>query len=187
MRRFWSVTCISLGRWWHCSICNFKWCLIYVSAFIFISACVWCVCIYMHLCAACVVYIKVWICPLSRQSQPRHALISHYWVSFFFSFFYFDVYLQAVIHGLSYCMFTFHLFMVNTGKRGGRGAKTKMHTDVFRDSQAEWLLFLAMLHTLATKKKVQLFWHQCFGHKISTLLFFCLFSRLFSFAHLFLK
>lgn len=50
-------------------------------------------------------------------------------------------------------MFTFHLFIVNAGKRGGIGAKIKMHTDVFRDSQAEWLLFLAMLPTLATKKE----------------------------------
>lgn len=58
-----------------------------------------------------------------------------------------------------------------------------MHTDLFIDSQAERLLFLRYAsYTGRKKKKVQLFWHRCFGHKIPTLLFF-LFSLMFSFAH----
>lgn len=54
---------------------------------------------------------------------------------------------------LPYCIFTFHLFIVNTGKREGRGAKIKMHTDVFRDSQAEWLLVLSYASYTGNKKE----------------------------------
>lgn len=76
-------------------------------------------------------------------------------------------------------MFSFHLFIINIGKRGGgRGAKIKnAHRRIQRFTG--WVApVLAMHPTLATKKKkkVQLFWHRCFGHKIPTLLFICLFS-----------
>lgn len=96
---------------------------------------------YISLCVCAYVELCVWIClpspkqPKSAQTDIIFTLLSE------LLFFSFDVYLQAENQGLSYCMFTFHLFIVNTGKRGGRGAKIKMHTDLFRDSQAEWLLF----------------------------------------------
>lgn len=49
-------------------------------------------------------------------------------------------------------MFAFHLFIINTGKRGGRGARIKMHTDVFEDSQAERLLHFSYNSYTGNKK-----------------------------------
>lgn len=133
----------------------------------------------MH--CVCVVHIKMWIYllfPLNSQSQLRHALFSHYWATFSFSFFYPPLLWRIFTgrkpwHFLLYIHFL-HLLVVSTGKRWERGGpKQKMHTDISRDSQAERLLFLTMLCTLATNtKKVLLFWHQCFGHKIPTPVFF---------------
>lgn len=101
-----------------------------------VCVCVWYTHIFVSVC------VNLSSLPLKQPKSAQtdiFTLLSE--LLFFFFSFPFDVYLQAENQGLSYCMFTFHLFIVNTGKRGGRGAKIKMHTDLFRDSQAEWLLF----------------------------------------------
>lgn len=71
----------------------------------------------------CVSYIFICLCVfvfplLHSQSQPRQTLFSHYRVSFFF-FSLTYIYRQKN-QSLSYCMFTSHLFTVNTGKIGGK-------------------------------------------------------------------
>lgn len=121
---------------------------------------------------ACCVF--VWIClSLHRQSQPRHT--SHCCEPLvFLSLFFFcsrDVYLQAENLGFSYCMFAVHLLIVNAGKSQNSNAHRRIQR--FRGSGFQ----LCFLHwQQKKKKKFQLFWHQRFGHKIPTLLFFCLFS-----------
>lgn len=68
-----------------------------------------------------------------------------------------------------------------------------MHTDVFEDSQAERLLHFSYNSYTGNKnkktkkkkkeekkkKEVQLFWHQCFGHKIPTLILLFVFAYVF--------
>lgn len=64
-----------------------------------------------------------------------------------------------------------------------------MHTDVFEDSQAERLLHFSYNSYTGNKKnkkkkegkkkRVQLFWHQCFGHKIPTLILLFVFAYVF--------
>lgn len=188
MRWFWSVTCISLGLRWHCRICKFKWWQIYTSAFhaswvcasvCVISECMLCFCVNLSSTAL----------PKSAQTYITFTLL---WVSYFsffsFVFFFFcscDMYLQAENLGFSYCIFTFHLLIVNAGKRGGRGAKIKMHTDVFRDSEAP--VFSYAFYTGNKKRSFNYFGINALVTKYQHFLFFCLFSLLFSFAHLFLK
>lgn len=123
-----------------------------------------------------VVRTKVWICPLKQPESAQTRIIFTLWATWGFFFLilaFFDVYLQAENHGISYCMLTFSIcWSLALEGDEKEGPKQKMHTDVLRGLQAERLLFLTMLCTLATNtKKVQLFWHQCFGHKIPTPLF----------------
>lgn len=181
MRWFWSATCISLSDTpitssggWYMSIGSCV-CMWYICIFML---CVW-VCVYNRMC-------EFVFAALNSQSQPRQTLFSHYWVSFFFFFLLWRIF-TGKKQGLSYCIISFHLFIINIEKPEEEEPKwkcTQTYSEIHRLRAAP---VLTTHPTLATKKKVQLFWHRCFGHKIPTLLFICIFSLLFSFAHLFLK
>lgn len=183
MRWFWSVTCISLRTmtaWLHCVISigsSGGW-------FMFVGVCV------------CAAYISLSVCvcvcefvfpPLNSQSQPRQTLFSHYWVSFSFFFSLTYIYRQKTRAFPTVCSLSICLSLTLESAEG-RGAKIKnAHRLVqrFTGWVAPGLSYAS--YTGNKKKKVQLFWHRCFGHKIPTLLFFLFcFHFCFRFARLFL-
>lgn len=88
-----------------------------MSEFMFIRVCVWFIYkyIYSYIYISLSLYVCVYLSSLAESAQTDiiFTLLSELLLFFFFSF---DVYLQAENQGLSYCMFTFHLFIVNTGK-----------------------------------------------------------------------
>lgn len=79
-------------------------CVMYTSVCVvnvFLGICV-CVCVYVNLSYAL----------QSAQTDIIFTLLSELH-SFFLSF---DIYLQAENHGLPYCMFSFHLFLLTLGR-----------------------------------------------------------------------
>lgn len=179
MRWFWSVTCISLRTmtaWLHCVISigsSGGW-------FMFVGVCVCVRCIYIFVC----VCVCVWIClPSPKQPKSTQTDIIFTLLSEFLFFFLSDVYLQAENQGLSYCMFTFHLFIVNTGKRGRKRSQNKKCTqtcsEIHRLSGSRFKL--CFLHWQQKKEGSIILASMLWSQNTDTVILFVLFSLLFSF------